>query len=244
MFERTNAAQRSLLKANLDVTDEFSPEFLVYQENTRTRYGLNATYGIGKNIVAYVEWSGGDRGSLIAEAFDYGKLTGTLPANAPQVLPSDTDIRFRQDLATGLSYATANKVTLYLEYDYHEAGLSRQDWKNWFAVAHATRNSPPVVGLLWYLRSYAVDQQEPLTREAVFLRVSWTDAFVRDLELSGLVSSSQYDDSNLAQVTASYYLSNHWTIGALGTLTAGSARSEQGSLPLANSILLKAIRYF
>ncbi len=244
MFQRTNARQRFLLKTNVEVSKEFSPEFLLYQENTRTTFGVNLTYGIGNKIVAYAEWAGGDRASLREEAYRFGQETGTLPAIAPRVLPGNRDASFMQDAAVGASYSTETKITVYLEYDYHEAGFSRDDWRNWFAIGEASRNSVPIIGQLWYIRSYALDQQEPLARESAVLRVSWSDAFVSNLELTGLVITNLYDESSLMQVGANLFLSNQWTVGALGLYNAGTERTERGSSTQEGSILLKAIRYF
>lgn len=244
MFQRTNARQRFLLKTNVDVSKEFSPEFLFYQENTRTTYGLNLTYGIGNKIVVYAEWAGGDRASLKEEAYRFGQETGTLPAIAPRVLQGNRDAGFMQDAAVGASYSTETKITTYLEYDYHEAGFSRDDWRNWFALGEANRNVVPITGQLWYIRSYAQDQQEPMARESAVLRVSWTDAFVPNLELTGLIITNLYDESSLIQASVNYYLSNQWTFGALALVNAGTERTEKGSLTQESSFLVKAIRYF
>ncbi|HUJ77357.1 MAG TPA: hypothetical protein VL359_21000 [bacterium] len=244
MFDRTNAAQRVLLKGSVDLPGDVSPELLVYQENTRTTYGANLTYTLGRSVVTYLEWAGGNRGSLITEAIAYGKQTRTLPEQAPQLLPGDTATSFQQDVAVGASYATESKITFNLEYDYHQAGFTQQDWDNWFSTGQAFRQSVPVTGELWYIRAYAQEQLEPISRESYLLRADWTDALVRDLELVGLAIVNAYDGSSLVQFTASYYLSSRWTIGALAVAEAGSPHSERGSLPQESSLVLKAIRYF
>lgn len=244
MFDRTNARQRWLAKTSLDLTPGFSPELLIYQENTRTTYGLNLSYGVGSKVVVYAEWAGGDRASLIEEAYRFGQETGTFPIFAPRVMPGGRDTRFMQDLAAGASYSTESKVTVYLEYDYHEAGLSRDDWTNWFTIGEANRSNPFVAGQLWYIRSYALDQQEPVARETGFLRASWSDAFVANLELTGLVAMNLYDQSSVLQATADYHASDRWSVGALAFATAGTARTERGSLSQESSVLLKATRYF
>ena len=82
-----------------------------------------------------------------------------------------------------------------------------------------------------------------MAQQSIFVRASWTDAFVRDLELDGIAEISQVDDSALYQATATYFLSNRWTVGALALLNDGSRRSERGSLPEESSLLLKLTRY-
>jgi hypothetical protein len=177
-------------------------------------------------MVAYLEYAGGRRASLIDEALRYGKKTGTLPATAPSALPEDSHQRFQSDLAVGASYTTENRITFNLEYHFHEAATS------------------PVARRLWFIRGYAQEQQEPLGQHSLFLRVNWVDAFVPKLDLTGFINTSLQDGSSLAQISADYYLSSQWTVGALGLVSLGSRDSQYGSLPRAASVLVKAVRYF
>jgi hypothetical protein len=64
------------------------------------------------------------------------------------------------------------------------------------------------------------------------------------LELTGIVDTDLTDGSSLVQVTADYYLSNSWTVGALGSANLGARRSDFGRLPQAASVLFKLARYF
>jgi len=144
----------------------------------------------------------------------------------------------------GASWTSAAKLTLNLEYHYHQAGLSGADERRWFAIGQAQRNFLPVTGELWFVRGYANDQQQPWTRQQIFLRADWTDAFVTDLEFTAFSYVNLYDGSSLSQVSASYYLSNHWTIGAYLSANLGAPRSERGSVAQAGSAVLQLIRYF
>lgn len=239
-FDLTNAADRWLVSANYEIAD-LSPQALIYHESGDTRFGLNLSRQIGNSIVAYAEWAGGRQRTLIVRAVDYGKETGTLPPSAPILPPSDTDSRFRNDLAVGASWSSSAKFTLNLEYHYHQAGFSRQDWQNWFAVGSI---NPAAAGEVWYVRGYANDQQEPVTRHQVFARVDWRDAFISHLELSAFAFVNLYDGSTLAQISASYYVSNAWTVGAYLSANVGGAYSERGSLPQAASAIVQLVRYF
>jgi hypothetical protein len=242
-FDRTNAADRVLLSVNYDFAD-LSPQALVYHEGNRTRFGLNLSRQIGQSVIAYAEWAGGREPSLIAEAVSYGKRTGTLPENAPLLPPPTAGESFQNDLAIGASWTSAEKITVNLEYHYHQAGFSPADWHNWFAIGGANRNVLPVAGELWFIRGYAADQQQPTAQHQVFLRAGWTDAFVANLELTAFTFVNLYDGSSLSQLSASYYLSSAWTIGAYATATLGGVRSERGSQPQARSIIAQVIRYF
>jgi hypothetical protein len=243
-LDRTNAEDRFLAKTTLNIAEQFNPELLYFHAGNRTQIGTNMTTQIGREVVAYLEWAGGTRSDLIADAFRYGQMTGTLPVAAASLLPNSTAARFMNDLSVGASYATSNNMTFNLEYHLHEAGFTSRDWSNWFNTSASRGFIPGVNAALWYLRSYAQDQQEPLSRHSAFLRWDWQDAFVKDLELTALAIVNLQDASGLVQATAEYHLSRTWTIGGLASGTYGGRRSEYGSLPGEASLLLKASRYF
>lgn len=235
-LDRTNAADRFLLKGSADLSDDVSPEVLVYREGGRTSYGLNIADTIGQTVVAYLEWSGSRRANLIEEALAYGRATGTLPAGIPDL--SGDARRFSNELSAGFSYTTESKITFNLEYHYDQASFSRGDWDRWFSPG------PVPASVLWYLRGYAQDQQEPISRHNAFLRMDWVDALVPDLELVAFVDADLYDGSSLVQATASYYLDGDWTLGGQISANVGGRRSDFGSLPQAFATLLQVTRYF
>jgi hypothetical protein len=243
-FDRTNDHDRFLIKASIDIADNVAPEFLLYREANRTSVGTNITESLGRQVVAYAEWAGGNRPSLIAEALSYGRRTGTLPAAAPSPIPGDPATRFQNQLSVGGSYTTESKITFNLEYHFNQAGFSRRDWNHWFGAGSSSTASAGIIKELWYIRSYAAEQQDPISEHSLFLRADWVDAFVPDLELTGFVNADLYDGSSLVQVTADYYLSSAWTVGGLVVANVGREHSDFGSLPQAASPLLKLARYF
>lgn len=239
-FGRTNGENRMLLSGSYDVGAGLNPEVLVYHADSGTKFGANVSRVVGQSIVAYAEWAGGNEASLTSRAIEFGKLTGSLPA---QVTDSDPSAHFQNDAAIGASWTSAaDKLTLNLEYHYHEAGFSGSDWHHWFA--ESTSRIPNINGVLWYIRGYAADQQEPMTRQQIFLRADWTDAFVDKLELSAIAFVNVYDGSVLTQAAASYYLSDAWTLGALIGGSVGGAHTERGSLPEQASVIGQVTRYF
>lgn len=243
MLDRTNASNRFLAKGSINLGDRLSPELLLYREGNRTRFGTNLAEALGPKVVAYLEWSGGRRTSLIDDALRYGRDTRTLPAEAPSVVPESAHVSFQNEGVLGASYTTESRVTFNLEYHFNQAGFARADWRSWFAAGEGRPSNSPVVGELWYLRDYALDQQYPISRHSAFLRADWVDAFVSRLELTGLINVDTYDGSGLAQLTADYYMSDHWTVGGLVSTNFGSARSDFGSLGSAASFMLKVARY-
>lgn len=242
-FDRTNADDRFLLKASLNVGDS-SPEVLLYREAGLTQLGTNLSVGLGQKVVAYFEWSGGERTDLITEALDYGKATGSIPQAAPSVLPTAGNKTFKSRFSVGASYTTENSITFNLEYHVNQAGFSAGDWNNWFARGQGAAPNSPRANELWYIRSYAQDQQEQNTRQSAFLRADWVDAFGLKLELTGFTAVDLNDGSGIAQIGADWYVSNRWTLGGLVVATYGSRRSDFGSLSTDRSVLLSVTRYF
>ncbi len=244
MLDRTNAQDRWLLKGSIDVAEGFNPEWLAYHDNGQTRWGANLAESVGASVVAYLEWSGGARGSLIGDALRYGRDTGTLPAAAAGVLPDPGTVAFRNEFAAGASFTTQlPKITFNAELNYNQAGFSGQDWENWFRAARGAGRMPPAAGALWYMRAYATDQQQPISRRFAFLRADWVDAFVPKLELIGFVDADLIDGSSRFQLSADYYLSDRWTAGCLLLINFGGAHSDFGSLAQAGGVQLKVVRY-
>lgn len=244
MLGRTNSDDRFLLKGSIDISPDISPELLIYHDSQATEAGLNLSMTLGHSVVAYVEESAAKRRDLIAEALDFGRATGALPAAAPAEPPPAPGKSLENELAVGASYTTSNRVTWNLEYHLNQAGFSSRDWNRWFDAGSAPGGLPAIANELWFIRGYAVDQQEQNTRQAAFLRADWTDAFGLNLELSGFVDVDLRDGSGQAQAEADYYLSNAWTLGLLAAGDFGAARSDFGSLPTAYSVLLSVRRYF
>ena len=244
MLGRTNSDNRLLLKSTIDLSADMSPEVLVYHDGQGTRFGLNLSKTLGQSVVAYAEASVGRRRDLIAEALDFGRATGSLPAGAPDEPPPSPESSLKHELAVGASYTTAGRVTWNLEYHLNQAGFTSQDWNRWFAIGSDPGAPPALANELWYVRGYALDQQEQNTEQAAFVRADWTDAFGLNLELSGFVNLDLRDGSGLAQGEAEYYLSDAWTVGILAAGDFGSPRSDFGSLPTSYTVLLSLQRYF
>jgi hypothetical protein len=244
VLDRTNAQDRFLAKASLNIAEAFNPEVLFYHGGTRSELGANFSAPAGHDTVVYLEWAGGVRSDLITDAFHYGQTTGTLPATVTGLLPNDPNASFMNDLSIGASYATENRMTFNLEYHFHQAGFSSEDWHNWFAASAQHGFNPGVNDALWYIRSYAQDQQELETRHSAFLRFDWQDAFIKDVEVTAFANVSLEDGSGFIQTTVAYNLSRAWTLSVLASGAYGGRRSDFGSIPTAETLLLRAARYF
>jgi hypothetical protein len=242
-FKATNDSHRVLCTLSLELLD-LSPQLLGYFELHRSKLGVNVTRSLGSAVVAYAEWAAGPEQNLIARASAFGKRTRTLGASTPTLPPTDPGTSLRNDVAAGFSWTAGAAVTFNLEYHFHQAGFTRKDWQNWFALGSAPGAPATLTGALWYPRGYASDQQEPLSMHQLFVRGSWPRALGPDLELSAFAFISLLDGSVLSQLSANYYVSSAWTASAYSSAFIGNARSERGSLPQRGNLTLELTRYF
>lgn len=239
-LDRTNTADRAEVALNIDV-EQFSPQFLIYHDGGRTHFGFNASRPIGQSIVVYAEWAGAAEPNDITDAVAFGKRTGTLPSFVPVLPPTSPTRTFRNDVAAGASWSSETEITINLEYHYHQAGLTKQDWRNWFSIGSLGGTQAQE---LWYVRGVVGDRQQPMTQQQVFVRADATDAFVEHLELGAFSLIDIYDGSALAQAYASYNISDNWTAGAYLSGDLGSRRSEWGSYSREASAIFQVVRYF
>ena len=239
-IDQTNGADRFMAAFSFDL-EEFSPQVLVYHESGRTKLGLNISHPIGSAVIAYASWAGGNAPNTIVDAIAFGKRTGTLPSFVPVLPPTSMARAFQSDLSLGAYWTSEYKTTVSLEYNFHQAGLTKSDWRNWFA----TGADPSLAPQMWYIRGYASDQQEPISRHQIFARVDWLEPFhIEHFDLNGFVMTSLADGSCLGQIAASYDISDKWSVGAYLGGTTGGARSEWGSLRNAATATVQVVRYF
>lgn len=239
-LDRTNAADRFLATAGANIAG-LAPQAFLYHEGSLTQVGAALSWLVSQSIVAYAEYAGGVAPSLAERAVQYGKVTGALPATAPALPLGEAGDRFRSDVAAGASWsAGAAKLTINGEFLHHDVGFDRDQWHRWFAFADA---SPSAAAELWYIRAYANDQQEPMSREEVFLRADRTDAAIRNLEVTAFAFVDLSDGSSLVQVSAGYLASNSWTLAAYLLANVGGGHSEHGSLPQGAGVTVQLERY-
>lgn len=239
-FDATNSAARLLCTMNLDVAG-LSPQALAYFELGQSKLGFSMTRQLGDSVIAYAEWTGGVQSNLLTRATAYGKSVGALPMGAAVLPPTSTAATFQTDAAVGGTWSSsAAKISLSAEYHFHHGGLSPRDWRNWFDIGAANQAASPQ---LWYVRGFANEQQEPAAMHQVFFRADWPRALLKDLEVSGFAFISLQDGSTLAQIAATYFLSDRWTVAGYATANIGADRSERGSSPQAASGSFQLILY-
>jgi hypothetical protein len=236
----TNAAHRALASASGNAGD-LSVQAMVYLEQRRSKLGLALTRPLGASVVAYAEWAVGYEADLITRAIEYGRQTGTLPPGAPPPIPTDPSLAWRHDVAAGASWTIATRLTLNLEYHFHQGALTGDDWSRWFAAGRA---NPCLAPELWYIRAYAADQLEPASQHNAFVRVAWPNAALDNLEVDGFAFINLRDGSTLTQMTASYAMSDRWTFTLSLSANVGAVQSERGSLPQVSSAIAEIACYF
>ncbi|NVN90717.1 MAG: hypothetical protein HXX11_08930 [Desulfuromonadales bacterium] len=239
LFGQTNSHNRFLASFSY-IDSVFNPQALVFIDDSGTHVGLNVSRVVGRNLVAYAEWSGVSETSLTKRAVRFGQNTSALPPVSPLLPQSDADKSFQNDLAVGASWTARFNLTVNLEYHYHQAGFGSGDFNRWVSLGKANAS---LASQFWFIRQYAADQQEPLMQHQIFLRLDWQDMIPSKLNAGAVLFLSPQDGSALLQSSAQYFISRNWTVGLYLGGALGGAGSVQGSLPRAASGVLQIVRY-
>jgi hypothetical protein len=237
---QTNSSTRCLASWSYDLLG-LSPQALVFHDEFGTHFGASLSHVVSNSVVAYAEWSGVESGNLSQRAIAFGRETGSLPPDAPVVPQSSVATRFQNDVAVGASWTSSFRMTVNLEFHYHQSAFSERDFEQWMSLGRAHRS---LANELWFIRAYAMDQQEPLMKQELFLRVDWPDAFIRFLDLGCVSFVNPFDRSALTQLSAQYVFSKHWTLGLYATGTFGGISDEKGSLPWSRNAVLQIVRFW
>ena len=180
----TNHQNRWLVAVS-QKTGGATPQFLIYREEALpTQFGLNLTALISDATVAHVEWSGGHSPSPLAQAL--GPLVPVCRCSS-----------WRNHLSTGLTYSTANKISLTAEYHYNGGGLDETAW-------NALRQGPLPVYARY--RSWAHTVQELPTKQALFFYGTWQDALINRLDFSVMHNFDLTDSSHRIWLEARYHV--------------------------------------
>ncbi len=218
----TNNRERGLIALGQQLTETFSPQFLVYRETALpTQFGLNLSGLANHATVAYLEWSGGRSSALLSQALR-------------QLGPACVCEAWRNRLAGGLTYTTANKLSLTAEWQYNGAGLQREEWL-------ALRNGPPALYALY--RTQAQTAQDLPTRQAFFFHATWQDALISRLDLSVMLNIDLVDSSHRAWLEARYR-GDHAEYAFQWQRTGGERLSNYAALPDSRAWQLVARHYF
>jgi hypothetical protein len=205
----TNHQDRWLATVSQKIGAVLTPQFLIYREAALpTQFGLNLTGLINDATVAHLEWSGGRGPSQLAQAL--GQAASACSCDA-----------WRNHLATGLTYTTANKMSLTGEYHYNSAGLDKAAWD---ALGQGT---PAIYGRY---RGWAQNAQELPTRQMLFFYGTWQDAMINHLDLSVMHNFDLVDSSRRSWLEARYHVGNvEYALQA--QRNSGRKMSDFGAVP-------------
>ncbi|QJW80088.1 hypothetical protein [Burkholderia glumae] len=210
-FGATNQRTRWLLQFSQRMVLDLTPQFMVYHDGkpgSSPQFGLTLDHLVNNACVTYAEWSGGRGPSTLARAL--GRPYG--------------DVAFRWKLAAGLTCTTSRNLSVTLEYDRDGAALDRAGWR-------ALRSGPPAAYAAY--RALAAAQQDPVTRDAVFMMARWQDAWIQRLDLSGFVRMNLADRSRLTWLEARYRFART-DVALQWQIDAGASSTEFGALPQSN----------
>lgn len=215
----TNHSDRLLVTLGTKLGEGSGLQVLAFHERGRgAQLGASATTLIGDATVGFLEWSGGRDAELLSATFD-AKPRLTTAHRA----------------AAGLTYTTAGKLSLTAELEYNGFALSQAQWRQ-------VLDQFGLEAMGAYL--FEVQRKQDIaSRRAVLLYVSQRDAFVRNLELTGLVRYNTHDNSRFLWAEARYHLPKV-DVAVQWQTNRGGATTEFGAQTTRSLVQLLATVYF
>ncbi|KVN45756.1 hypothetical protein WT12_17600 [Burkholderia territorii] len=163
-LQRTNGVDRWMLVASQRLTAAIQPQLIVYGESGQApQFGQNLSVLLGNSVVAYVEWTGGYRRSLIARA------TGAADDRA-----------FRTSSSVGATWTLPVDLSLTAEFQSNGGGADAAQWRS------LQRANPAAWGRAVQT---SIAAQELQTRHGMFVMAAWRNVGMRRLDLSGFVQA-------------------------------------------------------
>nr|WP_321851022.1 hypothetical protein [Burkholderia diffusa] len=163
-LQRTNGVDRWMLVASQRLSAAIQPQWIVYGESGQApQFGQNLSVLLGNSVVAYVEWTGGYRRSLIVRA------TGAADDRA-----------FRSSSSVGATWTLPVDLSLTAEFQSNGGGADAAQWRS------LQRANPMAWGSAVQT---SIAAQELQTRHGVFVMAAWRNVGVRRLDLSGFVQA-------------------------------------------------------
>ncbi len=214
---QTNNRSRGTAILSWQSADGLLVEGLLHMDESTPTIGTNLSYGLGRSWILTLENSISHRQSLLA-------ARGTEADN-------DQEKHWQLQSVAGITWTSAANLSVTGELHYHQAGMSGKDWDNWFNHSTAVEQNPALSGKLWSVRQWAREEQVPLSRRQLYLRTSWSDAFIPDLTLNGVLMLNPDDGSYLTQLEVHYPVTEDLILTSRVIMNIGSKRSEHGSLP-------------
>ena len=250
-----NHDDRGLAKFSFKIFDDTKPEFIYYLEDSdRPHFGFSISSGFGKRVIAYAEFSLGNRYNIISETANQLREDGLLSEEQEFVFSEDKEKSHYRQYAFGFSYTEDIKRTTTFEYHYNEAGFNKNDWKAYFdegeqaakmlenAATAAYGNA--ILGQLWAIRDWSRNADEPLSQENLFIRSQWQEVWGDNFDLTGLLSIDLTNGGFIFQSKADYEWHDALFISFAATFYQGSSRTQYGSSLYSYSLEAMISYYF
>jgi hypothetical protein len=214
----TNASNRLLLAWSPPSWGAASGQVLLLGEDHRDpQLGASLTAGLSDAAVAFAEWSGGRQADSLS-------IAANMPGTA----------RWRNRLATGLTYSWPTKLSLTVEFDYNGAAPDQAAWEAVYA------QSPTLA--INYLTAAAFSQ-DSASRTAWVAYAVQKSMFHKDVDLTALVRRNAEDGSVFIWME----VRRHWgdvDLALQWQRAHGDAGTEYGLLPVKQWVQLVGSWYF
>ncbi|WP_231936053.1 MULTISPECIES: hypothetical protein [Burkholderia] len=216
-LQRTNGVDRWMLVGSQRLTPTIQPQWVLYGESGQSpQFGQNLSVLLGNAVVAYAEWTGGWRPSLI------GASTGR----------GNQDRAFRTRSSFGFTWTLPVDLSLTAELQSNSGGASASQWRalqasDPYAWGRAVRTS--------------IFAQELPSRHGLFLMAAWRNFIVRRVDLTGfaqldLGAGRQY----WLELRRRF---DKFDVALQFLRQTGPSWSRYGAMPEANSVQVLGIFY-
>lgn len=214
-LQRTNGVDRWMLVGSQRLGALVQPQWTMYGERGQApQFGQNLSVPLGNAVVAYAEWTGGRRASLI------GRATGI------------DDCAFRASSAIGATWTLPVDLSLTAEIQSNGAGATAAQWSS-LAASHP---------MAWgNALQTAVAAQELPSRHALFVMAAWHNIGVRRLDLSGFVQADAGGGRQYWLELRRRF--DRFDVALQLQSQTGATWSEFGAMPEARSVQLLGIFY-
>jgi hypothetical protein len=213
----TNNQNSVLAQLTQKISEGFSPQFLVYQSGQSSpQFGLNLTGLVDDSTTAYLEWSGGRTASLLGQSINQ------------QGYQYPLDIKFNNQVSSGLTYTTKNKISITGEFEFNSAGLNNPDWANLGPTSPFAYET---------YRKYLQVQQASPTKSGAFLYVKWDDFLIKNLNLSSMLRQDLVDSSHQFWIESRYRFTES-EVALQFQNNVGSTWSNYGAIPQSQIVQL------
>jgi hypothetical protein len=200
----TNNRSRALLTLSAQASAQTSFQLHAYAEDgKRGQLGASVSSLFGDATVAFAEAAVGRDVALLDRVQGRDRL------------------RTEARAAAGLTYTTANKLSIIGELEYNGFAADASQWQAAAAAGPVVRGA--------YLRE-ADRSQDLAARSALMLYAKQTSAIWRDLDLTAMMRRNWIDHSTLTWVEARYHLGN-WDLSAQALQYRGRGPTEFGLTP-------------